>query len=527
MLKRRDLLAASAAMHAAPSLVRAETSRVLRFIPQFDVAVLDPHWSGTYTTRTHGYAIFDTLFGVDGNQRPSPQMVEGVLVEEDGRRWTLTLREGLRWHDGEPVLARDCVASIRRWAQRDSFGQTLMAATDELSAPNDRVILFRLKAPFPLLPNALGKVPTLMPAMMPERLARTDAFTQVTEMVGSGPYRFRADERVSGARLVYERFAGYKPRESGVPDWTAGPKIAHFDRVEWTILPEPATAVAALQKGEQDWWETVASDVLPPLRHDRRITTTMLDPTGFYMILRLNHLQPPFDNPGIRRALLGAVNQADFVAVIVGSDPSLGRSGVGFFCPGSPMASSASMEVLTGPRDLDQVRREIIAAGYQGQRVVALAAGDLGENMRRMDVAVDMMRRAGLTVDTQVSDWGTMMQRANRKDPVEKGGWSCATYAVAGTDVWDPAVHNYLRANGANARPGWPSSPQLEDLHTAWLAASDLTTQQQIAAKMQVQAFQDVPYIPIGLTYIHTAYRTDLTGVLNGIAVFWNVRRRD
>jgi peptide/nickel transport system substrate-binding protein len=150
-----------------------------------------------------------------------------------------------------------------------------------------------------------------------------------------------------------------------------------------------------------------------------------------------------------------------------------------------------------------------------------------GENMRRMDVAVDMMRRASLTVDTQVSDWGTMMQRANRKDPVEKGGWRCVTYAVAGTDVWDPAVHNYLRANGANARLGWPSSPKLEDLRTAWLAASDLTTQQQIAAKMQVQAFQDVPYIPLGLTYTHTAYRTDLTGVLNGIAVFWNVRRQE
>lgn len=407
------------------------------------------------------------------------------------------------------------------------MGQDLIVATDELSAPSDRVILFRLKAPFPLLPNVLGKVPTPTAAMMPERLARTDAFTQVTEMVGSGPYRFRANERVPGARMVYERFADYKPRESGVPDWTAGPKVAHFDRVEWTILPEPTTAVAALQKGEQDWWETVAFDVLPQLRHDRRITAIRLDPTGFYMILRPNHLQAPFNNPDVRRALVGAVDQADFVAAIVGDDPTLGRSGIGFFCPSSPMASSASMEVLTGPRDLDRVRQEITAAGYKGERVVALAAGDLAENMRRMDVAADMMRKAGLTVDLQVSDWGTMMQRVYKKDPVEKGGWSCVTYSVVGIDVWDPAVNAYLRGHDANTRAGWPRSPQLEELRNAWMAASDLATQQQIATKMQVQAFRDVPYIPLGLTYPHTAYRTELTGVLNGIALFWNVRRQE
>lgn len=357
--------------------------------------------------------------------------------------------------------------------------------------------MFRLKRPFPLLAAALGKAPPYMPAILPERLSKTDAFTPIKEMIGSGPYRYRADEHVPGARVVYERFANYKPRESGLPEWTAGPKVAYFDRVVWTVIPEAGTAAAALQKGEQDWWEYIALDVLPVLRSDRRINTPLLDPTGGYMIFRLNHLQPPFDNPRIRRALFGAVDQADYVAAVIG-DPALGQTGVGFFCPTSPMASSAGMEALTGQRDLERVRREIANAGYRGEPVVLLVGGDSGEN-----------------------------QRVFKKEAIEKGGWSCFTYAWAGTEVWDPAMNGALRARGADGgAPGWPNSPQLEELRNAWLEAPDLPTQQQLAVKIQLQAFQDVPYIPLGLVYWPTAYRTDLTNVLSGLALFWNVRRQ-
>jgi peptide/nickel transport system substrate-binding protein len=496
----------------------------LRFVPQFDLTIADPHAAPTYVTRTHGYLVFDTLFGVDGNQHPSPQMVEGVSVEDDGKRWNLTLRPGLKFHDNELVLARDCAASIRRWGQRDHLGRTLLAVTDDISAADDRTVVLRLKRPFPLLPAALGKLPPYMPAMLPERLASTDAFTPIKEIIGSGPYRYRADEHVPGARIVYERFADYKPRESGLPEWTAGPKVAYFDRVVWTIIPDPSTAAAALQSGEQDWWEYTAPDVLPVLRRDRHIKTPVLDPNGTYMVLRLNHLQPPFDKPAVRRALLGVVEQADYVFANIG-DPALGRTGVGFFCPTSPMANSAGMEALTSPRDVDRARRELVAAGYTGERVVLLAPGDGGENLRRMEVAADMMRKLGLSVDLQVSDFGTTFRRIFKKESADHGGWSGVTYGIAGTDVWDPAVNSPLRAVGAGGTPGWPNSPRLEELRDVWLATSNVAKPQQTAAEIQLQAFQDLPYIPLGLVYWPTAYRDDLTGALNGMAFFWNVRR--
>ena len=258
-LKRRSFIQFAAGGLAAPRIGRAQSGTVLRFIPQSDVTALDPVWTSVYVTRNHGYLVFDTLYGQDDALRVQPQMVEGAVTERDGTLWRLRLRDGLLFHDGTPVLARDCVASIRRWARRDAFGQTLMGFTDELSAGDDRTIVFRLKSPFPLLPEALGKVGINMLPIMPERLANTDAFKQVTEMVGSGPFRYLADERVVGTRAVYQRFDRYRPRETGVAACTAGPKIAHFDRVVWNCYPRSGDRRGGHAAGEADWWEQPSS----------------------------------------------------------------------------------------------------------------------------------------------------------------------------------------------------------------------------------------------------------------------------
>ena len=342
-LRRRTLMLAATAGLARPYLAFGETTRPLRFIPATDVTVLDPHWTPASVTRDHGALVFDTLFGLDSSGRPSPQMLEGALVEDDGRRWALKLRPGLLFHDGEGVLARDCVASITRWARRDPYGQTLMESTDELIAADDRTIIIRLKKPFPQLPIVLGKIAAPIPAMMPERLARTDPFTQVKEMIGSGPYRFVADERIAGVRTVYQRFSGYQPRQDGRLDGTTGAKVAYLERVEWNVIPDSSTAAAAMQTGEQDWWGSVDLDLLPALRRHGAIQISILDPLGQMIVMRHNHLQTPFNDVRIRRALLPAINQQDFVIAVAGNVPSLWRIVVCLFTPGSPIANDEGL----------------------------------------------------------------------------------------------------------------------------------------------------------------------------------------
>ena len=296
-MRRRELLKAAGASItalAAPRIGRADRANTLVFAPAADLSLLDPVATLFRPTRNHGYLVFDTLYGIDTNWTAQPQMVEGHQVDEDGLSWTLTLRDGLRFHDKEPVLARDVVASIRRFAERISFAKALMAATEELSAPDNRTVRFRLKRPFPHLPEALAGPGGNVPAIMPERLAATSPFKPVGEIVGSGPYRFLLDEYISGAHAAYERFPLYQPRASGSVGFTAGPKVAHFDRVEWLTL-DPFSAMAALRAGEIDWWEAPGRDLVEAIARDRNVTVISQYATAIGL-LRFNHLHPPFDN---------------------------------------------------------------------------------------------------------------------------------------------------------------------------------------------------------------------------------------
>lgn len=518
-----SVVAGTAAL-AAPSVVRAAGQRVLRFVPQADLAVLDPIWTTAYQSRDHAFLVFDTLFGQDAGFQPQLQMLESASTEAGGLVWRLSLRPGLVFHDGTPVLARDCVASIRRWAVRDGFGQALLAATDNLSMDGDRTIVFRLKRPFPLLPDALGKTSPSACVIMPERLAVTDAFKQVSEMVGSGPYRFLADERVPGARVAYGRFEEYVPRSDGIASRTAGPKRAGFDRVEWTIIPDAATAAAALQRGEVDWWLAANPDLLPVLRADRRVVVKTQDSSGIIATMRFNQMHPPFDNPAIRRAILGAVTQADHMQAVSGADRSLWADGVGYFCPGTPLASAVGMQALTGPRNIPTSRRALEAAGYKGERVVLMMPTDIPSVAALAEVTAALFRSLGLNLDAQTMDWGTAVQRRTNQGPVDQGGWSVFQTSWSGLDHATPATNVFLRGNGRAAAPGWAVSPEIERLRDSWLQAR-AGEQGDIAAQIQAQAFVDVPYVPLGQQFQQTAYRADLRGVLPGAPVFWNIER--
>jgi peptide/nickel transport system substrate-binding protein len=528
-MKRRQFLGSAAAIIgtaglAHPGIVRAAAASTLKFVPYADLALIDPLVSA-FVTRNHVMMVFDTLFALDAAGNAQPQMLAGYTVEDGGKTWKLTLRDGLLFHDGTKVLARDVVASLRRWAVKDAFGQALMDATDELSAPTDKLVQFRLKRVFPLLPQALAKPTNLMAVVMPERLANTPPGVLLNEMVGSGPYRFLPSERVSGARNVYAKFDGYAPRE-GVASFCAGPRIANFDRVEWLTMPDPATQAAALQRGEVDWVEQPVMDLVPSLRKDADLKVEVMETTGLIGVLRFNQLFPPFDNPAIRRAALQAVNQTDFMAAVAGeADPGVINDHVGFFAPSSPYASDAGMEMLSGKHQLDALKRQVEQAGYKGEKVVFLGASDVARISAICQVGADMLSKIGLNVDYVSTDWGTVIQRMTRKQPIAEGGWSIFGSMWGGYDWYSPAGDAALRGNGANSWFGWPEAPKLEALRDQWLRAPDMATQKTLARDIQLQAFQDVPCLPLGLYYQPVAYRNDLVDMIKGLILFTGVRR--
>ena len=525
-MQRRGFLAGAATVVVSGRPAAGQTARVLRYVPQADLTVIDPVLTTAYITRYHATMVWDQLYGIDSELQPQPQMVAGHTLEDDGRLWTFTLRDGLRFHDGEPVRGRDCVASIKRWAARDPMGQALLARVAEMSAPDDRRFSIRLTRPFNLVLNCLSKIGPPALVVMPERLANTDPFTSIKDVVGSGPFRFLADERVVGSKVVYARNADYVPRSGGAPDWFAGPKIVNFDRVEWIVMPDPGTAAAALENNEADWWENPPNDLLPVLQQNGGVKLLDNGSLGTIGTGVLNHLHPPFDKPAVRRIVLEAISQADFMTAAAGTNREMWRDGIGIFSPGTPMASDVGMAAINGPRrDLATLKKDLPGAGYRNERIVFMVPSDQAVLTAQGAVALDLLQKLGFDVDYTVMDWGTLVQRRASKEPPAKGGWNMFITGWSGLDMTTPVTNQTLRSNGAKAWFGWPDLPPVQALIEAWLEAPDLPAQQRIAAELQGKALELVPYIPTGQYFYRTACRHDITGIIPGQFVFWNVRR--
>ena len=486
--------------------------RTLRFVPYSNLIATDPVWSISVISLEHAFMTCDQLYGIDDRFVPRPQMAAGHEVSDDGLRWRFALRDGLRFHDGEPVRAADCVASIARWAKRDPFGQRMAALADEMRVTGDRDFEIRLKRPFAQMLYGLGATTCFI---RPERLARTDAFQQITDQTGSGPFRFLPDEFMSGSRVAYARHDGYVPRQEPPVMWSGG-KMAYFDRVEWHILPDAATAAAALRTGEVDWVERPLLDLVPALQKAPGVTVRNLHPLGLFSILWLNTAAPPFDNPKLRHALLPAVQQTDFMLAVVGDQPDLMRDGVGFFTPASPFASAAGLDVLTGPRSLATARRLVAESGYKGERVV-LMVSDVPESIAMAQVAQALFKELGLVVDYQTMDYGTLAARSRSTDPAVRAGWSCYCIAWAGLWPTNPGSNVPLA--------GYTPDPAMAALRAQWFEAADLPTQKAVADRMQLRAVEQPPFIPLGQFFVPHAFRSKLSGFVPApITAFWNVR---
>ena len=524
-MKRRDVLKsalAGAAVLAAPRILRAEGAKTLTFVPHADLASFDPVWTTADITRNFSLAVYDTLYAFDADFKVQPQMVAGEKVEQDGKVWEMTLRDGLKFHDGTPVRARDCVATIQRFGKRDPMGQALIARTDEITAPSDKVIRIRLKKPFSLTSYALAQVYC---AIMPERIAKTDAFTQISEPIGSGPFKYVAAERIPGQRVVFEKFADYAPRADGKPSFNAGPKVAYIDRAVWTFIQDPATASVALENGEVDWWENPTIDLVPHLKANDKLTIAVKDRTGEIGCLRFNHLFAPFDKPAVRKVVLAAMDQKEVMQVVAGAVPDIIKTDVGLFVPGTPMASDVGVEVTRGPKDLNKLKENLKQAGYAGEKVVVLAATTIPSIWQEAQVATDTLKKLGMNVDMQALEWGTVVQRRSVKEPVDKGGWNIFYTYLGGFGNISPGPNIAIRGNGTSAWFGWPSDDKMETLRDQWFEAPDVPAQQKICREMQVRFWENPSYVPLGMYDLPNAFHKYLTDIHDGWPQMYGVKK--
>ena len=527
-MKRRTVLAGLGATVAnyslpAPSLAQSKKANTLVQVPVAGLLVLDPVATTISITNYHGHHAYETLYAIDSKFRAKPQMAEGHTVSDDNLTWNVKLRPGLKFHDGERVLARDCVASIKRWGQRDGFGASLLAYSNEISAVDDNTIRFRLKKPFGVLPDALAHPIASACFIMPERFAATDITKPVTEVVGSGPFRFVADEFVPSQRAVYAKNTAYVPRDEK-PDCMAGGKIVHFDRVEWHTISDPGTAAAALQAGEIDWWETVQFDLVEVLKSDKNIKVLTSD--LWRNFIRFNCGQAPFNNPALRRAVAAGITQSDFNQALVGTDADLQTTCFSMYSCGLPGVEELGKGVMDNKKDWKALAEQVKKAGYNGEKVVLLNTADLAVLAPMGPVLVDTLTKMGIKVDLQMSDLGTISQRWLSQAPLDQGGWSMFLFRGGTPLMANPLTATVARGLGPTGFPGNNTDQELEADISEWIAAP---TEQERATKLDKvhrRLWDTMPIAPMAGYNQQTAFRSNLTGYIQMTTpVAWNIRR--
>lgn len=493
----------------------------LKFIPHADLKVIDPIWTTAYISRNHGYMVYDVLFALDENLQVQPQMVDTWQVSSDGLEYIFTLRDRLQWHDGQPVTAEDAVASIKRWGQRDVTGKLMMEFMASLEVVDPKKFRLTLKEPFGLVLDALAKPSSNVPFIMPARIAATPADEQIKEAIGSGPYKFLSEEWQPGHKVVYIRNDAYMPRREPA-NFGAGGKRVYVDRVEWLYIPDPATASAALEAGEVDYWESPPLDFISTLEKKSHIRVEPASPLGSQGWLRPNHLHPPFNHEKARQALLWMVNQETYLRAAIG-EPRFWKTCPAYFMCGTPNETDIGSEPLM-QHDLDKARQLMQEAGYDGRPVVLMDPTDLPVLHAFTLVTQQLLTKIGVKVELQAMDWSTLVSRRAEKKPPAEGGWNLFHTSSDGTNVMSPVNNSGAAGTCEKAWFGWYCSEEMERLRAQWVRTTDETKRKQIIEEIQKLAFKEVPYVSLGQWDYWRAYRDHVQGVLQfPVPVLWNV----
>jgi peptide/nickel transport system substrate-binding protein len=519
------LLGIALAVMAVPHAYGA--GKTITAVMHSDLRIIDPLFTTAYITRDHGYMVYDTLLATDSNFKVQPQMADWK-VSDDKLVYTFTLRDGLKWHDGTPVTAEDCVASLKRWGRKDNMGQKLMDFTASLEAADAKTIVLKLKEPYGLVLESIGKPSSYVPFMMPKRLAETPDGQQMTEQIGSGPFKFVKAEFQPGVKAVYEKNGDYVPRKEPA-SWTSGSKLVKVDRVEWITMADAQTAINALQSGDIDFMENPSFDMIPVLEANQDLKVENLNKFGFQTLGRMNFLLPPFDNVKVRRAALLALNQKDVLDALVGNSKYYQLCGAFFVC-GTPLATEAGAGALTKKGNMEEAKKELAASGYDGTPIVIMAPGDVVSLKAQPIVAAQLLRQAGFKVDVQATDWQTVVSRRASQKPVSEGGWNMFFTNWVAADVMNPVVNFSIGGRGKNGGWfGWAEDAKIEQLKDKFARSSSLDEQKKLAADIQQEAYDQVIYIPLGQFLIPSAWRKSLTGVLDGPAtpIFWNIDKSE
>jgi peptide/nickel transport system substrate-binding protein len=507
---------------ASPAIAQGGTGTI-KVVLQTQLKILDPVLTPAYSTRNHGYLIYDTLFSMDDKSVPQPQMVDTWTLSPDKLTYTFKLRPGLKFHDGTPVTGEDVIASLRRWSERDQMGARLMASTESLTSPDASTFVFKLKRPYGLTIETLGKQGSPVPFIMPKRIASVPASQAITEAIGSGPYKFVAADFQPGVKSTYLKNTDYVPRKETASAF-AGGKIAMADRIEVVSIPDVQTAVQALRTGEVDFVEDVQPDLMPQLEGVKGITVKSFGKHTDMFTLKMNWLQPPFNDVKVRRAALAALHQVDYLQAQFGDPKVYQLCGAVLSCA-SPFAIEDFAPHIKAP-DLNKAKQMLKESGYKGEKVVILHPTDIQVLGAMASVTSQALRSIGMNVEVQSMDYSTMQARRTKKDPVDKGGWNLIHSQWSSLDLLSPVTNPNLDARGEIGYVGWSKSEEMERLRDQFALESDRAKKVALVKEIQKLNYDQVFYVPLGNFSKFKGYNAKMANMVEApLPLFWQAKR--
>ncbi|MBM3534860.1 MAG: ABC transporter substrate-binding protein [Alphaproteobacteria bacterium] len=519
MTARILALAAGLALAAAPALAQ----KVVRIVPHADLKVVDGHQTTATITGQHMAAVYDSLFNWDEKLDAKPQMVETYTLSPDKLTYTFTLRPGLKFHDGSPVTTKDVVASVKRMLARELLGRSLNEFVASVQAVDDKTFRLTMKEPFGPTLYTLGGNNSVYGGIYREKEALIDPNTPITESIGSGPFKFVKEEWVPGAKIVYAKNADYVPRAER-PSGVAGGKVVKVDRIEYKVIPDPATAFAALNSGEVDILDQPSLDLINLVEKNPDVALGEVQLLPAYGGLRPNFLHPPFNNVKARQALALMVDQRTYAQAAYGEERWWKVCFGMYMCRG-PFATEVGSDAYR-KQDIDKAKQLLKEAGYNGEPIVLIGASDLPALNALTLVTAENLKKIGMNVDLKLSDWGSVVTRRSKKEAPADGGWHIFHTTFGGATGASPLTSLPTVTTCDKSWFGWACDQQAEDIRQKFLRETDSEKQKELVDALHKRLWEVLPFIPLAEYVQPWPHRKSITGLLKApLFVYWSLEK--
>ena len=475
---------------------------------------LDEHQSTAEIIAVIGYCAYEGLFTYDAGYQPVPELVETHTISEDGLTHTMALRQGVMFHNGEEMRAADAIASVQRWGRISGVGKNLMAKTTEIAQIDDYTLEFRLTQPYGSI--LIGRAHntqacTIHPKSILDA-AGDEPITDSTLYVGTGPYKLVEWQR--DAVMRFERFDGYQPAAGDSTIGYGGKKFAYADTIEFIPVPDEAARVAGLQAGDYHLALNVGNDQYEVLKDYPGVIAEILPPTG-WDIFFLNWKSPMMGNLAMRQAVQASFDHYPMLQSGQGADEFI-RLDPGIMMKQTPWYTTAGEEFYD-INDPDLAKAKLTEAGYAGEPLRFMTTQEYSYMYPEAVVAKQQMEAVGITVDLQVMDWATLLER--RAKPEE---WDM--FGTGHGFVPDPTQISYV--GQMNIYPGWWSSETSLALAADLASESEFDVRKGIFEKIQTAHYTEIPAIKIGDSST-CSFRSDKVGGWDGQfergVKFWNL----